>query len=128
MKPQAKKPSAYFTIMGLTALTLLFSSSAWAQLRIVGAISGTVQDPTGAVIANASIVLKDAKTGITKETTSTERWDIPVSGFGERFVRGHRDGAGFSNVSSHRHLCFDKPDHGRADQSDRSVRRQKQSL
>lgn len=58
--------------MGLLALTLLFSSSAWAQLRIVGAISGTVQDQTGAVIQNARVTLKDSKTGITKEATSTD--------------------------------------------------------
>jgi len=71
MKSQAKKPSAYLKIMGLTALTLLFSSSAWAQLRIVGAISGTVLDPTGAVIADAKVALKDTKTGVTKEASST---------------------------------------------------------
>lgn len=71
MKPQAKKPSAYLKVMGLTALTLLFSSSAWAQLRIVGAISGTVLDPNGAVIADAKVILKDSKTGVMKETTST---------------------------------------------------------
>src|SRR5262245_7402592 len=70
MKPQAKKPSASLKIMGLTALTLMFSSSAWAQLRSVGSSSGTVQDQTGAVIADAKISLKDTKTGITKETSS----------------------------------------------------------
>src|SRR5215471_521455 len=43
-----------------------------AQLRIVGAISGTVQDPTGAVVPKAKVVLKDTKTGIMRETTSTE--------------------------------------------------------
>ncbi len=71
MKPHAKKPSAYLKVMGLLALTILLSSSAWAQLRIVGAISGTVLDPNGSVIANARVVLKDTQTGVTKETTST---------------------------------------------------------
>ncbi len=52
-------------------MMILCSTSAWAQLRIVGSISGTVQDPTGAMIANASVILKDAKTGITKQTTSS---------------------------------------------------------
>src|SRR5262247_4270531 len=67
MKPHAKKPS----VMGMLALMLLFSSGAWAQLRIVGAVSGTVLDPTGAVVAGAKITLKDAQTGITKEAAST---------------------------------------------------------
>jgi len=75
MKPRAKKPWEHRMLvrtMGLLVLALLFSSSAWAQLRIVGAISGTVQDQTGAVIQNARVTLKDSKTGITRETTSTE--------------------------------------------------------
>ncbi|HEY8459189.1 MAG TPA: carboxypeptidase-like regulatory domain-containing protein, partial [Blastocatellia bacterium] len=50
---------------------ILAAPGAWAQLRIVGAISGTVIDPTGAVVANAKVTLKDTKTGIAKEGTST---------------------------------------------------------
>ena len=76
MKPHTKTPSTYlglFKIVGLLAVVLWASSIAHAQLRIVGAISGTVQDQTGAVIANASVTLKDEKTGISKQTTSTER-------------------------------------------------------
>ena len=67
MKPHAKKPS----VIGMFALILLFSSGAWAQLRIVGAISGTVLDPNGAVVAGAKVILKDTKTGVAKETAST---------------------------------------------------------
>src|SRR5262249_60410822 len=67
MKLHSKKPS----VMGLLALMLLFSSVAWAQLRIVGAVSGTVQDPNGAVVAGAKITLKDTKTGVAKEAAST---------------------------------------------------------
>ena len=48
------------------------SSLAWGQLRIVGSISGTVQDSAGAVISNAQIVLKDLKTGITRQAAATE--------------------------------------------------------
>jgi hypothetical protein len=55
------------------AFSLISSTTTWAQLRIVGAISGTVQDQTGAVIPNAKVTLKDTKTGITKEVTATER-------------------------------------------------------
>src|SRR5215211_393091 len=54
-----------------------------AQSRIVGSVSGTVQDPTGAVVPSARVVLKDAKTGITKEAASTGEGtfffpDLPV--------------------------------------------------
>src|SRR5213080_839182 len=60
-------------IMIIFAAAMLVSvQSAFAQLRIVGSISGIVQDPTGAVVANARVVLKDQKTGLTKESTTTE--------------------------------------------------------
>src|SRR5215510_9130896 len=55
------------------ATLVLFSvHSALGQLRIVGSISGTVQDPTGAVVPNAQVVVKDQKTGLTKESTTTD--------------------------------------------------------
>lgn len=57
----------------MAAMLVLSGQSVFAQLRIVGAISGTVQDQTGAVISNAEVTLKDEKTGITRETTSSDR-------------------------------------------------------
>jgi Carboxypeptidase regulatory-like domain len=72
----AKQPSAYRAFVktiGLLALVIWSSTLAWAQLRIVGRISGTVYDQTGAVIPNANVVLKDVTTGITRETTSTDQ-------------------------------------------------------
>lgn len=75
MKPHTKTPYTYLVLsrtIGLLAVLLLTSPSAWAQLRIVGAISGTVQDPTGAVVPNAKVTLRDEKTGITRDVTSTE--------------------------------------------------------
>src|SRR4030095_16465538 len=56
----------------LGAAVVLDGQSAFAQLRIVGSISGTVEDPTGAVVAKAKVVLKDAKTSITRETTTND--------------------------------------------------------
>src|SRR5262249_2490510 len=56
-------------------VTILLSwplSTGWAQLRIVGTISGTVQDQTGAVIPGVPVNLRDTKTGIIRETLSTE--------------------------------------------------------
>jgi hypothetical protein len=71
---QRKRIPRLFIIMIMMTATLVFGGqSVSAQLRIVGAISGTVQDPTGAVIANSKVILKDTKTGITKETISSDR-------------------------------------------------------
>ena len=58
--------------IGFAVASLVSLQSAFGQLRIVGSISGTVQDPVGAVVPNARVVLKDQKTGLTRETTTTE--------------------------------------------------------
>src|SRR5438477_654496 len=59
-------------VMFCLALLLVSVQSAYGQLRIVGSISGTVQDPTGAVVPNARVVLKDQQTGLTRESTTTD--------------------------------------------------------
>ena len=59
-------------LIALVVVLFFSSHSAFAQLRVVGAVSGTVLDPTGAVVPSAQITLKDTKTGITKEATSND--------------------------------------------------------
>src|SRR6476469_1352953 len=54
------------------AVLLAGVHAAYGQLRIVGSISGTVQDPTGALVPNARVVLKDQQTGLTRESTTTD--------------------------------------------------------
>jgi carboxypeptidase family protein len=65
-----------YRLPGLTiivmAAILSLGGSVFGQLRIVGRISGTVQDPTGALVPNARVVLKDTKTGITREVTAND--------------------------------------------------------
>jgi hypothetical protein len=56
----------------LVAVVLFGSQITFAQLRVVGSVSGTVQDPTGAAVPSAQVVLKDTKTQITKETTTSD--------------------------------------------------------
>ncbi|MFN0110258.1 MAG: carboxypeptidase regulatory-like domain-containing protein [Blastocatellia bacterium] len=68
------KPLQTLVKTGLLLAVLVWCAQpASAQLRIVGSISGTVQDQTGAVIANANVTLKDEKTGISKQAVSTEK-------------------------------------------------------
>jgi hypothetical protein len=47
---------------------LLFSLSAWAQFE--SAIEGTVTDPSGAVVPDATVTAKDMETGITRTVQS----------------------------------------------------------
>src|SRR5215471_12128149 len=58
---------------GITiSLILLFvlATGAWAQTE-TGQISGTILDPTGAIVPAATIDLKGLDTGLTRRTTST---------------------------------------------------------
>src|SRR5215471_3910362 len=41
-----------------------------AQIRIAGSVSGTITDPTGAVVPNATVTLKDEGTCIEKQTAA----------------------------------------------------------
>jgi hypothetical protein len=95
MRRHASSSRAYRTFLstaGILTLVLCSSSGILAQLRIVGSISGTVQDPTGAVIANARVVVKDQSTGIAREVTSTERGTFlfPDLASGSYKSRSHR--------------------------------------
>ncbi len=62
--------SRYFATMLLTAALLLGCQTAFAQMRIVGAISGVVSDPVGALVPNAKVVLKDEVNGTKKEAVT----------------------------------------------------------
>src|SRR5581483_9298838 len=57
----------------------------FAQMRIVGMISGTVMDPSGAAVPGAKVALKDEVNGTTKETTSNAsgHFEFPDLPFGQ---------------------------------------------
>jgi hypothetical protein len=46
------------------------SLSAWAQSTSTGSVAGSVTDPSGAVVAGATVTLTDAGTNITRTTTT----------------------------------------------------------
>ena len=59
---------------GLLACAALLASvvPTTAQVRITGAISGTVTDTSDAIVPGATVVLRDEGTGATRETISSE--------------------------------------------------------
>lgn len=57
---------------------VLASTTAFAQLAGKGAISGRVEDPTGATIPNAKLTITNTATGISTGTTSTDAGDYSV--------------------------------------------------
>src|SRR5215470_1011818 len=75
MKPHAKKPSAYLTVirtMGLVALTLLFSSGAWGQASNTGTVNIRVVDEAGALIPDAQLQLTDRATNDQRTATTQQ--------------------------------------------------------
>jgi hypothetical protein len=63
----------YFVVHALAVsfFSLLFLTSAQAQYR--ASIQGTVTDPTGAVVPDATITLTDKETGRVLTATSNDR-------------------------------------------------------
>ena len=51
------------------AILVLFTTSGWAQ-ALFGTLSGTVTDPSGAVVANAKITLRNADSGDTRDSVT----------------------------------------------------------
>jgi hypothetical protein len=59
---------AKYALSAVLAVVFLFAASAWAQEN--AELKGTVTDPTGAVIPNATITITNTATGETKTITS----------------------------------------------------------
>jgi len=61
-------------LTGLLALVMVLAlaPAAWSQAAGSGAIGGTVQDPSGAVVAGAEVTVKSLDTGAERKFTTTE--------------------------------------------------------
>src|SRR5690242_3917816 len=53
-------------------LMAVLAGQLWAQGGATGAITGTVQDPSGAVVANADVRIINQETGAVARTTKTD--------------------------------------------------------
>src|SRR5215813_3931793 len=45
---------------------------AFAQTTIIGNISGTVRDPSGAAVSKAEVTIQEERTGVTRKVTADE--------------------------------------------------------
>lgn len=83
----------------LCVLLALLATIAWAQNLTNGGVSGTITDPSGAVIANATVSLKNRGTGATQttHTNSTGYYTFPFVQPGEYAVTVSEQG--FQSVS-----------------------------
>jgi hypothetical protein len=71
--------------LGLSALMLLLVVSAHAQISSTSSLSGTVADPTGALVPSAEVTVRNLNTGAVFKTTTTESgaFTVPSLAAGE---------------------------------------------
>src|SRR2546423_981790 len=74
-----------FKVRSLAVVFLASALNLAAQVRIVGDISGTVTDASGAGVPNAKVILKDSGTGNVRETSSNTggQFSFPDLSFGK---------------------------------------------
>ena len=80
-------------VLGATLGLLLFSLSLFSQVT-TGTISGVVQDASGALIAGATVTVRNVDTGTVRTVTSDSggRYIAPVLPLGNYEVRGQQSG------------------------------------
>lgn len=81
-KRQTRSPfsrSFGYTLAILLGIAALQTGVARAQLAGTGAISGTVQDATGAVVAGAKVTATDTDTNVGTERTTTKAGDFNIT-------------------------------------------------
>ena len=83
--PYGKGHTSMKTIYVAAGLFLLLAMGATSQVRIVGDISGSVTDGSGAAVPNAKVVLKDLGTGNVREaaTNNAGHFTFPDLSFGK---------------------------------------------
>ena len=65
-----KRFHRFYALLALLLAACLMAPSAFGQTLVSGDLTGTVTDPTGAVLANATVTLKSVATGETRTTTT----------------------------------------------------------
>ena len=75
------------------AVVFLLADATWAQTA-TGQITGTVTDATGATVAMVKIKVTSESTGLTRETTTSDRgtYSVPLLPVGAYLVTAEKDG------------------------------------
>ena len=64
-------PKLLGRLIWISFLTIAFIARAVAQGGATGAITGTIQDPSGAVVANAEVRITDQETGVLERSVTS---------------------------------------------------------
>src|ERR1700728_1368501 len=96
------KGQAISRIIACCAVTCLLMAARGLRADVVGTVSGTITDRSGAVIPNATVQLKNGDTGYDRQTTvnSTGFYEFPSVPIGDHYqIQVHADGFKLLNQS-----------------------------
>jgi hypothetical protein len=81
--------NGFYIILSVSLLTFCLVPSLPAQSSLGGSVNGTVSDPTGAAVANASVQLRSNATAVAETTTTSSagQFVFPVVPVGEYTLR-----------------------------------------
>ncbi len=79
-KVAVRFPRALACLAVLMTFAVVMTGAAYAQLAGTGAIAGTVQDPSGAVVGNATVTATNVNTNVVTTRTTTKSGDYNISG------------------------------------------------
>lgn len=88
-------------VRSVALFALLLTASLMLGQVLTGSITGTVVDPTGAVIPNAKVTVADQATNKEFSTTSNNTGEFVISGLNESFYTVTVSAPGFSNFVVH---------------------------
>src|SRR5262245_870504 len=83
-------------LIGIIVFVVIVSGSAWAQTVAVAQISGTVRDPSGAVLPGVEIKAIQAETGVSRTTLTDETGSYTLPNLAIGPYRFEASLAGFS--------------------------------
>ncbi|HWG16916.1 MAG TPA: carboxypeptidase-like regulatory domain-containing protein [Acidobacteriaceae bacterium] len=78
-KAAVRFPRALACLAVLMTFAVMMTGAAYAQLAGTGAIAGTVQDPSGAVVGNATVTATNVNTNVVTTRTTTKSGDYTIS-------------------------------------------------
>src|SRR5215472_4380036 len=87
---------------GRAAILLIVSHVLWAQTPGTGAISGTVSDPSGAMIATAKVTVRNEETRATRSVVTTDEgaFRVPLLPPGSYSISAEASGFGAGQMHS----------------------------
>ncbi|MGA7169050.1 MAG: carboxypeptidase-like regulatory domain-containing protein, partial [Candidatus Sulfotelmatobacter sp.] len=88
-------PKLLGRLIWISFLTIAFIARAVAQGGATGAITGTIQDPSGAVVANAEVRITDQETGVLERSVTSGpdgSFTAPLLPVGQYTVSVHAPG------------------------------------